>query len=615
MAERADPTPVREVIDGAADAPSQDDPPAGRAAAPIPVKKLPLDAPVTPLGVQGNICHYLDELGQHQPLEPRDHNRKQIVKIFGRQQEWLYHFAPHLKSGEVDGFKSDVVADALMEACAHKGFWTPAERMRGPGAWLREDGRLVLHCGDRVLLCGDGRVRDEWREPGLIGEHVYYTSSGILRPWPTPVLGGIEGAAAEVLALFRLWKWRHPARDPRLMIGWLGAAMIAGAIDWRPVVWITGESGSGKSTLLTSLKSMLGGAILSVGDASPAGIWQRCRHSSLPVALDEQEAGEDDRRAQSMLRLIRNAASGSILLRGGADHSGVEFTLRSSFMASSVLPPPMSKADRSRIALLELLDLPKEETPPDIGPDRLRDFGRKLLRRLVDGWPRWNDTLAMYRAAFGRKGYSARGADVFGTMLAAADLLLEDEELHSDFADEMVSEVFIDDDMGFDQDLCLQHLLTSLLPPNGPNQRSVGHWIGDVCDGDDAGAIPAAQRDQLDYEKIENAKSARETLGTFGLKIASDDRDGRRYLFVANTHHALSRLFQGTPWAGPAGRTSGWARSLSRLPGAKPSAVTVRFDKAATGKATLIPIERVYKPEATRTAVPNANTTPDLNDD
>jgi hypothetical protein len=213
-----------------------------------------------------------------------------------------------------------------------------------------------------------------------------------------------------------------------------------------------------------------------------------------------------------------------------------------------------------------------------------------MLRRLVDGWPRWNDTLAMYRAAFGRKGYGARGADVFGTMLAAADLLLDDAELNSDFADERVDEVTTaaiagDDDMSADEERCLQHLLTSLLPPDGPNRRNVGHWVGDVCD----------EAAKPDWQRSTDHQAAALILGTFGLKVAANS--GRQYLCVANSHQALGRLFQGTHWAGQSGATSVWKQSLARLRGAMPSASAVRFDKAATARATLIPIELVYQPD------------------
>lgn len=620
MAEQPDnANPLRLVIDNAIEAAPVDDespatggPPIGGDGEPLPRKKLPPDAPFQVLGMEGRTIHLLDEIGQHIAEGPRDLGRNEIARLCGRKQDWLYGFAPRFsKAGKLDGFRSEVVADAIAEAAARKGSWNADERVRGRGAWLCEDGGLIWHAGDRVLLrsVDAGQTRDEWRDPGVVGEHVYPTGSPILRPWPTPVAGGSTGPAAELQKLFGTWWAKHPACMSNLLLGWLGAALLGGAIDWRPVLWITGDAGTGKSTLLKTIKGLLGAAVLNIGDATAAGLWQRLGHASLPVMLDEFEAGEDDRRAQGLLRLIRNASSGSEVLRGGADHKGAGFTLRNCYLASSVLPPAMGKTERSRIGMIELLELGRDQKPPDLRPDRLRDLGRKLLRRLIDGWPRWNDTLELYRAACARAGYSSRGAEVYGTMLAAADLLAHDAEVNADYADTLVSELGEmaaagADEMTSDQERCLQHLLTSLLPPDGPNRRSVGHWVGEVCDCWDALEKDAARLplNSGDPDKIERGKMARQNLGSYGLKIASDERDGRRYLYVANTHSALARLFQGTKWAGQAGASSVWRQSLARLPEAVSSGKTVRFDKAATSWATQIPIERVYEPDGAMAA-------------
>ena len=37
------------------------------------------------------------------------------------------------------------------------------------------------------------------------------------------------------------------------MLGWLAAGKLGGALDWRPLIWVTGGSNTGKSTLLSSL--------------------------------------------------------------------------------------------------------------------------------------------------------------------------------------------------------------------------------------------------------------------------------------------------------------------------------------------------------------------------
>ena len=333
------------------------------------------------------------------------------------------------------------------------------------------------------------------------------------------------------------------------------------------------------------------------------------------------------------MKLIRNSASGSTALRGGTDHNPTESTLRSSFLANSVLVPAMSRADRSRVTIGELLEMPKDAKPPDLSPARLRDMGAKLLRRMVDQWCRWPETLEMYRAACAKKGFNSRTCDQYGTLLAAADLLIEDSEIHSDFVEELVEELTIDDalegdEAARDQDRCLQHLLTSLLPPDGPNRRSVGHWVEQAVDGTETGQRQDGIYNQNSAD--DGRKTVNDLLGTFGMRIYIEN--GRSYFAVANSHQALNRLFVGTHWAGQSGKSSVWKQTLMRLKetlknsassildlgksktyiapsvyfpifsvslnGAHQSEKTVRFDGAATGGATLIPLERVCQPDA-----------------
>ncbi|HZS85295.1 MAG TPA: hypothetical protein VFA50_20645 [Stellaceae bacterium] len=304
------------------------------------------------------------------------------------------------------------------------------------------------------------------------------------------------------------------------------------------------------------------------------------------MALDELESEEDNRKSFAIIKLIRQAASGGLVLRGGADHSGAEFTARSSFLCSSVLVPPLQGADRSRIAILELKEFGQEK-PPELLQGKMRDCGRQLLRRLVDGWPRWADTLGLYRGALAEVGHGARGADVFGTMLAAADLLVDDELPHSDVVAELAEQLARKtlaetEDDAHDQERCLQHLLTSPLPPDGPNKRSTGEWIRRAC---------TASHWEVGVEE------AVEVLGTYGLKVVRD-REGKAVsLAVANYHVGLARLFNGTHWAGKSGASSVWKQALRRLPGAESAPTTVRF-ASATSKATLLPIELVLPPRA-----------------
>ena len=108
-----------------------------------------------------------------------------------------------------------------------------------------------------------------------------------------------------------------------------------------------------------------------------------------------------------------------------------EFTVRTCMLFSSEFIPPLDTADRNRMAILEL-DKLEGEKPPVLDAKWLKAVGEKMRRRLVDGWPRLAGLIETYRAALQGVGHSARGQDVFGTLLAVGDLLLHDHDPDSD---------------------------------------------------------------------------------------------------------------------------------------------------------------------------------------
>jgi len=576
---KPDAAPVRQVIDNsqevlpAAPQDAEDGPPPPREHEPI----LPAGCPVIPLGKLGNKSFYIDAIGQLRDKADTEHGRLGILDLVGTKTEFLYeHWPRRDKEGNVVGWRPELCAEKLMAAAAREGIWNPSERIRGRGAWKGGAGELILHCGDRVLQ------GDSWQAPGKIGRYVYPAEPAILRPWEKPTGTGDQQPGKRLFMLLQRWRFDRGDLDARLLLGWTGAAMLGGAIDWRPVVWITGGPGTGKSTLHKLLALIFGDALISVSDATAAGIWQKVAHSTLPVALDEFEAEEDGRGAQAKLKLIRQAASGGLVLRGGSDHSSTEFKARSCFLASSVLLPSLLPADRSRIAILKLGTL-GTEPEPDLDPGSRRDLGRQLLRRLVDQWNRWNETLTVYRAALQKAGHGARGADVFGTLLAMADLLLHDGEPNHDFAHELAQQLDVvglaeREDDATDEEQILQHLLTSSLPLDGGGvRRSVGELVRR------AHASPF----------LAEGSDAAEILGTYGLKVTSED--GKQGLAIANKHVGLARLFAGTHWAAKSGGSSVWKQALRRLPGAAPSKNGVRF-AGALCRATVLPISLVLAP-------------------
>ena len=95
-----------------------------------------------------------------------------------------------------------------------------------------------------------------------------------------------------------------------MLFGWLSIALIGGALDWRPHVFLFGPPNTGKTTLHNLVAALLTPMVVAAdGQSTEAGIRQRQGPDALPVVVDEFETDTEARRLQSVLRLARSASS------------------------------------------------------------------------------------------------------------------------------------------------------------------------------------------------------------------------------------------------------------------------------------------------------------------
>jgi hypothetical protein len=270
-------------------------------------------------------------------------------------------------------------------------------------------------------------------------------------------------------------------------------------------------------------------------------------------------------------------------LRGGQNHQHIEFIARSCFQFSSILLPPMLTQDRNRMWIGEL-DTLRGEKAPDMNPLMMRELGQKLLRRIFDGWKRLPQSVEMYRACLAEQGHSARGCDVFGTLLACADLVLYDEETDADsakgFAEKLAAaDIAETTESGADHERFRQHLLSIALPLDAPNKATVAEWI--------ARAWNSASK--FDVE----AEDSHRLLGRYGMRVVK--QDNAEYLAIANISAGLSKALEGSRWYTKPGIHGVWVQTVRRLPGRLVTKSPILF-AGAPSRATLIPIELVLDP-------------------
>lgn len=570
---------------GKSPAPAQDPDDGGAPEQPVQPSRnaLPPGCPVTPLGTASGLYFYLDELRQVRELKPKEHEKKNLEALFGRRSDLTTEYWPRFGkprinqvTGEqefpVTGWQSEEAGRLFMAACADRGIWSAQGRVRGAGAHRGELGELILHCGDQVWI--DGR----YQPPGLIGDLVFPAGDKTPRFAVHPAG---KNVGEDLLAMLETWRWTRAGGDgmvgldAMMLLGWIAGATVCGALGWRPSIWITGGRGTGKSSLHKLLKLLLGhNGLIEAAMVTEAWVRQTLKMRTLPVALDELEAEADSRRTEAIIALARLAASGGRMGRGGADHTAHDFEMRSAFLFSSVLIPPMTPADRSRLAILELQPFEREDEAPKLEAAAIAEMGRAIRRRMLDQWERLDRVIEMFRFWLATVGHDARMQDQFGTLLGCAAVLIYDEipeELAAAWSSRLDAKFLAEKaDDEAEEVLVVRHIAQSPMPAvGGAVPETVSMWIGKVIAGDD-----------------DNAKAAQKRLEMIGLSVGSsiitglDKHGGAKrkwhrhdggepmadrplYVAVANSHRGLDLLLRDTRW-----KSGVWAQALKRGRGA-----------------------------------------------
>jgi len=558
-----------------------------------PVKALPPDCPVTPVGYNGTTCYFLNPHRQLIPMTKGQFGAEGLRLLFGSRQDWLWEAFPKYneKTGVQSGWKADQAAESLIKAATDKGWFDADEMIRGMGGWRGQANELVLHCGSAVLVNGEAHP------PGFVNGYLY--SAGVASQKPADPAESDEEqrrqseAVEKVLATFDSYNWLDGPGDAGdieasearcfaadvdgsghklaslLLLGWLAGSRLGAALDFRSLMWITGDAGAGKTTLQRIIMAMTGKDMVQSSDTTGAGVYSAVGHSSRPVMIDEAEPDPFKSKMKDLINLARQAATGGKIRRGSSNHQPVYFEAKSAFLFSSIIIPPMQAQDISRFCILDLGPLGKRK-PLALDPAQLAYAGRVMLRRLVDGWHRWEATLQTYRAALQEQGHDPRGADQFGALLAACDLMRGPEIAHADtidaFARALSAERMNDANPREANSLSmLNHLITVPLDVfRGGTRMTIGELV----------SIGAGVSKPRDGESAVTAKGCQDQLRAWSIHIdgfqTAQTRTGTgARVILPNKSTALAKLFAGSQWYAEGGAAGGWAQAMRRLKGAR----------------------------------------------
>ncbi|MCO1381791.1 toprim domain-containing protein [Burkholderia multivorans] len=329
-------------------------------------------------------------------------------------------------------FDKDAAVGFLMEAAEAAGIYDPTFT-RGRGAWW-DEGRLVVHLGDRLLVDGTSM------ELGAIrSEFLYQGGRKIAAPSDTP-LSAADGAW--LLEMAKSFRWAKPASAP-LLCGWLLLSPLCGALHWRPHAWITGGPGSGKTTILNEFVRPLipaGMDVFANGDSTEAGLRQTLRSDARPILIDESESDTEAAatKMQRILVMIRQSSSdtGAQTYRGTVGGEAQAFQVRSMALLSSIGVALERQQDLERVTVLALR--PKREGEatdvknwPAIraGLNKIakdKTLSARLFRRSIDMAPVITESIDVFTEAAATFFGTAREGDQIGALLAGAWCLVND---------------------------------------------------------------------------------------------------------------------------------------------------------------------------------------------
>lgn len=535
------------------------------------------DCPVIALGQRGGVYFFLSLAGEIRDMRPRDMTLLGMMSLFNGETRWLYDHHPKLDkknkpTGEID---VTAAAGALMRRCAAQGLWRTDMPQRGIGIWRDDRGHIIAHCGDHLWRFEKGR-RIKKRAGLRLGDVLYIAAPEI----PPPAEHG--ATPAEVESIFghirTYWVFRD-GHVPRLVLGFIGLALLGAAPWWRVHILLTGERGAGKSGLLKFIRACLGPQASYTNDPTEAGLRELLSGEARTVIYDEageeKSARGDVPKVDAIIGLLRRMADdeGAKSLRGtGA--GAKQFTMAGSAALAAANPPALDAQDRSRILEVDMLPAdPANKAAVEAAIAETEALAPRLLARALIGWPRFQENLAVFRAALIDARCDARQADQLGTLFAAAEMMLSDDAIDAEGAFGLVDALndVITEYRELDEELsnarrCLSALMTA----------QIDHWKGG--NKSTLGRLVQLARDPTRTQE-------RDALRVYGLRLETAADGIAQELWVANQHRGLERVFAGTIWA-----NGSWVKALRQLRNPRPfeGAKPMQFD-GHKSRFTVIP--------------------------
>jgi len=546
------------------------------------------ECPVVALGQRNGVYYFLSVAGERRELRARDLTQLVILSLFNGDSTWLFtHYAKlDRKDRPTGAVDCTAAAAALMRRCASVGLYRLDTPIRSIGVWRDPKLGVVAHCGDEIFYFEGGKRRR--KRAGVHHGHAIYVAAPAIEP-PTEQPATRDECRELMDQVRELWRYQAKHLG-RLVFGFLAVALMGEAPSWRVHILLIGARGSGKSTLLKLIRAALGPQANYTNDPTEAGLRELLTDEARAIVYDEAGPGPGEQgsaRIGAIVGLLRRMAAdeGAKSVRGSGGQAK-QYAMAGSAALAAANAPALDAQDRSRILEVDMLTADPDNLPAvEEAIDAAEKLSPALRARALAGFERFVQNLAVYRDALLASECDARQADQLGTLLAAAAMMCSDEPIAAEIAMRdveglapVVAEYRAEDEEQSNARRCYSTLLST----------AVEHWKGGAKSN--IGRLVQLARDP-------SRMAEREALAVYGLRL-EERADGAQELWIANSHRALERLFEGTPWA-----AGGHRRALMRLPGAEAGAVPRSFNGY---KSRFIAIPERHLPEKPPAAPPVA---------
>ena len=318
------------------------------------------------------------------------------------------------------------VGDSILRRAIELG-QADLTRQTARGAIKLDDGTVVWHLGDRLLVNGEERLlADDGPGAADLGGRIWLTQPRIELGASAP-----DDDMRKLAAAVMQYRWAEPD-DCRRFLGWLVASVAGGALEWRPHLMLAAPATAGKSWLLREvLKPLMGPLMLPIANASSASIARQTGVASLPIMVDEAEVS--DPWVLDLFALLRVAAGGEGLRLRANSAGGVDIQEpRFSALLSATSVPALPVADASRLTVVgfgdEVDDWPAVEAGILAAMENFEAIRYRIIRRVPE-------IVALARAKtkeFQTIGVASRDALVGGALTAGWHTWgLDDKDVHS----------------------------------------------------------------------------------------------------------------------------------------------------------------------------------------